>query len=124
METIGKRADSHIFAMSEFQVHKVIIDEEASPYYLIPQVKEAFDALQTEMQTMHSLIGAGTSTAQDRESLSAAIERAEQALENADCISIVPAFSPKDDAIYNLSGQRVSKVEKGIYIMNGKKVLY
>ena len=29
----------------------------------------------------------------------------------------------KTDAIYNLSGQRVSKAQKGIYIVNGKKML-
>jgi hypothetical protein len=27
------------------------------------------------------------------------------------------------DAIYNLSGQRVNKAQKGIYIVNGKKVV-
>ena len=29
-----------------------------------------------------------------------------------------------NDAIYNLSGQRVNKAQKGIYIINGKKVLF
>ena len=29
-----------------------------------------------------------------------------------------------DNAIYNLSGQRVSKPQKGLYIVNGKKVLF
>ena len=124
METIGKRADSHIFAMSEFQIHKAIIDEEASPYYQNPAVKEAFDALQTEMQNMRSLIAANTATAADRQSLSEAIERAEQALDSATEIRTVLAPSLKPQTIYNLSGQRVSKAQKGLYIINGKKVLY
>ena len=124
METIGKRENSHVFAMSEFQIHNAIIDEEASPYYIKPDVKDAFDALLSEMQAMHSLIGAGTVTAEDRESLRQAIERAELALQTADEIkSIIPDLSPRDGAIYNLAGQRVSKAEKGIYIVNGKKVL-
>lgn len=122
-ETIGKRADSHIFAMSEFQVHKAIIDEEASPYYIRPEVKEAFDALQTEMQTMRTLIVSNSATAEDREALSQAIERAEQVLQNADAINLVPAFLEGNETIYNLAGQRVSKVQKGIYIVNGKKIL-
>ena len=124
LQTIGKRADSHIFAMSEFQIHDVIFDEEASPYYQLAEVKDAFDALQAEMQRMRPLIVAGTATADDRASLSAAIEAAEQALEHATEIRTVPASSPKGEAIYNLSGQRVSKTQKGIYITNGRKVLY
>ena len=124
LETIGKRENSHIFAMSEFQMHNIIFDEEASPYYLSEEVREAFDALQAEMQNIHSQIGAGTVTAADRTSLSAAIEAAEQALENATEIRTIPASSSKDRAIYNLNGQRVSKAQKGIYIVNGRKVLY
>lgn len=31
--------------------------------------------------------------------------------------------SAKNDAIYNLAGQRVSKATKGVYIINGKKVI-
>ena len=124
METIGKRANSHIFAMSEFQIHEAIIDEEASPYYLMPLVKEAFDALQAEMQAMRSAISENAVTAEDRNNLRQAIERAEYVLENADAI-ILPLsnLSPRREAIYNLSGQRVNKAEKGIYIVNGKKVL-
>lgn len=123
METIGKRADSHIFAMSEFQMHSVTIDEEASPYYIKPGVKEAFDDLMTAMQTMRALIVANTVTAEDRESLRQAIERAELALQTADELkSITPTLS-KSREIYNLAGQRVNKMQKGIYIENGKKVL-
>jgi protoheme ferro-lyase len=124
METIGKRADSHIFAMSEFQVHNVTIDEEASPYYMKPTVKEAFDALMAETQAMRSLIVAGTVSAESMSSLRQAIERAEQALKNATEIKTVYAPSFKPETIYNLSGQRVSKAQKGIYIINGKKVLF
>jgi hypothetical protein len=37
--------------------------------------------------------------------------------------SLTPALSEGEGAIYNLSGQRVSKAQKGIYIINGKKIL-
>ena len=43
---------------------------------------------------------------------------------NATAIN-VPTFrpTPKDGAIYNLAGQRVSKSYKGIVIINGKKYI-
>ncbi|MBR5053917.1 MAG: DUF3472 domain-containing protein [Bacteroidaceae bacterium] len=124
MQTIGQRADSHIFAMSEFQVHKAIIDEEASPYYMKSNVKEAFDALLAEIQAMRPLLVANTATAEDRESLSQAIERAELALQTADEIKLpFSDLSSREQVIYNLAGQRVNKIGKGIYIVNGKKVL-
>ena len=123
METIGKRENSRVFAMSEFQIHNAIIDEEVSPYCIKPQVKEAFDALQSEMKAIHLAIGEGTVTAEDRESLRQAIERAELALQNADAIDFIPAFPKEQGIIYNLAGQRVSKIGKGIYIVNGRKIL-
>ena len=134
METLGKRADSHIFAMSEFQVHEAIIDENESSYYQKAGVKEAFDALQAELQTIHPYIGANTASAEDCESLRKAIEQAEKALENTTDIKTIDnsQFSIHNEggAVYNLTGQMVNgkrlngKLPKGIYIVNGKKVLY
>ena len=40
-----------------------------------------------------------------------------------DAISLTPALSEGNGAIYNLAGQRLSKMQKGINIVNGKKVL-
>jgi hypothetical protein len=37
--------------------------------------------------------------------------------------SLTPALSEGEGAIYNLSGQRISKLQKGINIVNGKKIL-
>ena len=125
MQTIGKRSDSRVFAMSEFQVHQAIIDEAESPYYLRPKVKEAFDALMSELQTLRTRIGANTATADDCLSIRQAIKRAEDALDDATEIKAVPAGAlTEDKAIYNLSGQRVDKPGRGIYIVGGKKVLY
>jgi len=39
-------------------------------------------------------------------------------------ISTINASNSNIDAIYNINGQRVSKAQKGLYIVNGKKVLY
>jgi hypothetical protein len=38
--------------------------------------------------------------------------------------SLAPATTEGDGAIYNIAGQRVNKAQKGIYIVNGKKVLF
>ena len=40
-----------------------------------------------------------------------------------DGIQAVETEKAKNDVIYNLAGQRVSKMQKGLYIVNGKKVL-
>lgn len=45
--------------------------------------------------------------------------------EDPDAIeNITPAYHNGSDAIFNLAGQRVSKPQKGIFIQNGKKVLF
>jgi hypothetical protein len=38
--------------------------------------------------------------------------------------NLTPATAEGEGAIYNISGQRVNKASKGIYIVNGKKVLF
>lgn len=135
MQTLGNRADSHIFAMSEFQIHDVIIDEAESPYYQKPAVKEAFDALLTELQAMRSKISDKSVTADDRKSLQEAIDRAEKSLENATDINTIDNLQLANDngtaVIYNLAGQQMvknkwpgGKLPRGIYIVNGKKVIY
>ena len=40
-----------------------------------------------------------------------------------DGIKAVETTETESNAIYNLAGQRISKMQKGIYIVNGKKVL-
>ena len=39
-------------------------------------------------------------------------------------IANIDTQAEKGDAIYNLAGQRVSKARKGVFIVNGKKVIY
>ena len=38
-------------------------------------------------------------------------------------IKAVETQKAESNVIYNLAGQRISKMQKGIYIVNGKKVL-
>ena len=38
-------------------------------------------------------------------------------------VSPVPAFHHSRGAVYNVAGQRVSRVRKGLYITGGKKML-
>ena len=129
MQTLGKRADSHIFAMSEFQILEAIIDEAESPYYQKVGVKEAFDSLQAELQTIRPKISANTVSAEDCKSLRQAIEEAEKSLENTTDIKGIyysQFTTHNEDAIYDLSGRRIihnSQLKRGIYIVNGKKVI-
>ena len=125
MKTLGNREDSRVFAMSEFQVHDAVIDEANSPYYQKPEVKEAFDALQAELQNMRTLIGAGTVTQEARASLKEAIRRAEESLANGTSIRTVE-HSPSgvEQPVFDLMGRKVSSpLKKGIYIINGRKVI-
>ena len=43
--------------------------------------------------------------------------------DDATGISLTPALSSREGEIFNLAGQRVSKAQKGINIINGKKIL-
>ena len=43
--------------------------------------------------------------------------------EGGDAIQVVKTDNRQSDVIYDLSGRRVEKMVKGIYIVNGKKVL-
>ena len=39
-------------------------------------------------------------------------------------ISLTPVLSEEGATYYNVSGQRMSRIQKGINIVNGKKILY
>lgn len=43
--------------------------------------------------------------------------------ENVDAIDAINGEAAEQGAIYNIAGQRVNKAQKGIYIVNGKKVI-
>ena len=43
--------------------------------------------------------------------------------DDATGISLTPALSSREGEIFNLAGQRMSKAQKGINIINGKKIL-
>ncbi len=123
MRTIGQRANSHIFAMSELKIHDVTINEAESPYYQKSWVKDAFDALQTELQTIRPLIGDGTVTADDCEALRQATERAEQALLITDGISTINSEDKenmRNGTCFDITGRRLSSnrpTTPGIYLL-------
>ena len=37
--------------------------------------------------------------------------------------SLTPALSEGEEAVYNLNGQKVQNAQKGLYIVNGRKVV-
>lgn len=123
MRTYGQREDSRVWAMSEFQIHSVTIDEEASPYHQKPWVKEAFDALLAQLQTTRALIAEDTATPDDAEALRQAIERAEEALQQTDAVVAMPAMK-RNTKWYDLSGRRLPEGQQkspGIYLMKDEK---
>lgn len=60
----------------------------------------------------------GTELAAGARSLSIVFDDETTGIEN-----LTPALSEGDGAVYNLSGQRVAQPTKGLYIVNGKKVI-
>lgn len=125
MRTYGQRADSRVWAMSEFQVHAVTIDETASPYHLRPNVRETFDALQAELQAMRQRIDENSVTAESFAALRTAIDNAEQALTEPDGIIATNNDGQlQPTALYDLSGRQVSQgqpMHKGVYILKDGK---
>ena len=126
MRTYGQRSDSRVWAMSEFQIHPAVIDEASSPYYQKTWVKDAFDALQAQLLAIRALIDTGSVTADDREALREAIERAEQALMETDAIHNLPSTESVNSRSVNerwfdLSGRQIQNSEsKGVYIIRNK----
>ena len=135
MRTYGNREDSRVWAMSEFQIHPVTIDEEASPYYQKPWVKEAFDALKTQLQKTRARITDDSATADDRTALREAIDRAKQALLNTDAIEVgdmEARTKVNNHTVYDMQGRRIStnhsslfspnaSLRKGVYIYHDGK---
>ena len=131
MKTLGRRAESRVFAMSEFQIHSVEIDEQLSPYYTNTVVREAFDALLQQLQATRQHIDDGTADATTANELKLAIERAEQAL-LTDGIGEVENVQVKTEsvgAVYDLSGRVIARgkalsgqavggqLSRGVYIL-------
>ena len=118
--------------MSEFQIHSVVIDEEASPYYQRTNVRDAFDALQAQLQATRNLIADDNATPDDAVALRDAIDRAEEALLNTDGIENDEANGTHGAMAtwYDLSGRKVNipslgegrgGLTHGVYIRQGSK---
>ena len=43
--------------------------------------------------------------------------------QDTDAITAIEIFETMSEGIYNLQGQKVNKAQKGVYIVNGKKVV-
>ena len=121
LQTYGNRADSHIFAMSEFQMHPVVFDEAASPYYQKPWVKTAFDALSSQLYKYRSHIANNTVTSEVKIAVRKAIEQAEEALLKTNDIQ-APSVAEETEGqsqLYDLLGRQLQKQQKtpaGLYL--------
>ena len=121
LQTYGNRADSHIFAMSEFQMHPVVFDEAASLYYQKPWVKTAFDALSSQLYKYRSHIANNTVTSEVKIAVRKAIEQAEEALLKTNDIQ-APSVAEETEGqsqLYDLLGRQLQKQQKtpaGLYL--------
>ena len=102
--------------LSELQMYAPSAD---SRYNTLEGLKEAVD----EMDAIVARINAGAAEKGDINALKAALEQTKEIL--ATGIEFTPALTHREGApaIYDLSGRRVTTPTKGIYIINGKKVL-
>ena len=111
-----------------------------------PEVTAARTALTAEIATATSMLSSETATDEQKEALQAAIDAAQAVADNADAtkeeleaalgalktaeeayltptgISAIEAAA-KNGELYNLSGQRVNRVQKGVFIVGGKKIM-
>lgn len=111
-----------------------------------PEVTAARQELLNEIQTATGLLGSETATDEQKQALQAAINAAQAVADNADATKeelqaalgelkvaeetyLTPtAITTIDAAVkageaYNLQGQKVQHTGKGIYIVNGKKLM-
>jgi len=72
----------------------------------------------TNVEAGKAYLETGTELAAGARSLSIVFDDETTGIEN-----LTPALSEGDGAVYNLSGQRVAQPTKGLYIVNGKKVI-
>ncbi len=98
--------------------------DEAYDADILAEMEEALAGLQEAI----SIYGDIDTTDTTKEALEEAIAALEAAMETASsayatAISSLATSTEGNDVIYTISGTRVSKAVKGIYIVNGKKVL-
>ncbi|MBQ7180715.1 MAG: endonuclease/exonuclease/phosphatase family protein [Bacteroidaceae bacterium] len=111
------------FSLSEFQMYENV-PEESSERYATERISEAANRLEALIGETQEALERGTITAAQVTALRQATKALSQARREAltpICQPLSPACRPK--AVYDLSGRRVSRMQRGIYIRNGKKVL-
>ena len=117
------RNGSPQFSLSEFQMYENV-PQETSERYATPQISDSADQLEALIGETGDALAKGTVTAAQVTALRQATKALSQARREAltpICQPLSPTCRPK--AVYDLSGRRVSRMQRGIYIRNGKKVL-
>ncbi len=98
--------------------------DEAYDTGILAEMEEALEGLQTALDIYGSIDTDDTT----KDTLTEAIAALEAAMETASnayatAISSLATKAEGNDVIYTIGGTRVSKATKGVYIINGKKVL-
>ncbi len=98
--------------------------DEAYNTGILAEMEEALEGLQTALD-IYGGIDTDDTTKEALEEAIAALEAAMETASNAyaTAISSLATSTEGNDVIYTIGGTRVSKATKGVYIINGKKVL-
>ena len=91
-----------------------------SPYENNAELAKVVDAIEATCEAKIALVRAGTGTQADIDELQALIDSLKKL---TDVEYLNPTLSQSGRTIYDLTGRRVEKAKKGLYIINGKKVL-
>ena len=105
--------------IAEFQMYNAA-GEAGSPYENNAELAKVVDAIEATCEAKIALVRAGTGTQADIDELQALIDSLKKL---TDVEYLNPTLSQSDRTIYDLTGRRVEKAKKGLYIINGKKVL-
>ena len=109
-------------AMDELETAKAQLTEDIAEATALNA--EADDAtLKAAIDAAQAVVDDADATLDDVEAASQALEDAVAEFNGTTGISAVAAAKEQGQEVYNLAGQRVAKAQKGLYIVNGKKVI-
>lgn len=115
------------FALAYIQIRALVASVKLNDAYstldtkLFKSTNEAYNSAQTKFSALNTLL----SNKDTYNTLKTAYDKLLAAMEaiTPTAIGSMEAEAQQDAIIYNLNGQRVNKAQKGLYIINGKKVL-
>lgn len=110
------------WSCAEFNMFKSTLNATCD-YAVYDNVRDAVDALKELILATQEKLAAGSVKRADVTALNDAIAALRAARENPTAITSLDAEQGRGAAIFNLQGLRLSRTQRGVNIVNGKKVL-